>query len=119
MSIAQSHDLLARKPDLLCPTINQHKIIAGTVHFGEFQNHGAAETTFAFPSCRVALPVADPPYALRYCLEAGQRLLSHPVFYRFSRNLLQFRCFHVWNFGVWSLELGFWSFDMGSFYTFT
>jgi hypothetical protein len=46
-----------------------------------------------------------------------------PFSYRFSRNLLQFRCFHVWNFGVLellgSLELGFWSFDMGLFYTFT
>ena len=39
MPIAQTHDLIATELELLRAIINQHKVVAGAVHFGEFQNH--------------------------------------------------------------------------------
>ena len=43
MPVAEPHDLVAGKPDLSCPVINEHKVIPRAVHLGEIQNHWAKD----------------------------------------------------------------------------
>ena len=40
VAIAKANDLLPAQLDLVLPIVDQNKVIAGAVHFGETQNHG-------------------------------------------------------------------------------